>query len=61
MSVDPTSDLYENRYHDEVAALVEGFRYELCGECAQDLDAHAIVPDPLGHPHAVCLTGEGAE
>lgn len=45
----------ENRYHDALDAIVEGFRYEVCDECGGDLDRHAIIPGPLGLPFARCL------
>lgn len=41
-------------YQDEVADIIDGFEYELCEECEQDIDAHVIAPDPFGHAHAWC-------
>src|SRR5271156_5492567 len=35
--------------------LIDGFQYELCGECMEDLDMHEISPGPLGEAHARCL------
>lgn len=44
-----------DKYHNEVIALVESFRYSYCDECGLDLNMHGIVPDPLQHPYIVCL------
>jgi hypothetical protein len=46
------------RYIDEVKDIAEGFRYELCDECGNDLDRHEIRPDPLGHAHLFCTYGD---
>ncbi len=44
------------RYADQVRVIADGFEYESCAECGEDLDRHAISPDPLGNAHAWCLT-----
>lgn len=41
-------------YADKLRGIVDGFDYELCEECHQDLDKHVIAPDVLGNPHAYC-------
>jgi hypothetical protein len=38
------------------AGIIDGFQYELCGECMRDLDGHEIGPGPFGEAHARCLT-----
>lgn len=48
-------------YADEVRAIVDGFDYELCAECGNDLDGHAIEPDVLGHAGARCLDDHECE
>lgn len=49
-------------YADKLRGIVDGFEYELCEECLGDLDRHLIGPDPLGNPHAWCLSPkEGVE
>lgn len=47
-----------DRYREELLVLVEGFEYERCGECGQDVHMHTFGPDPLGKPHAYCMTGD---
>jgi hypothetical protein len=37
------------------AQVIEGFQFELCEECEQDLERHEIGPDPFGLAHAWCL------
>lgn len=46
----------EDQYINEVTAIVDSFRYELCELCGKDLNAHTIGPDPLGHAHVYCLS-----
>ena len=46
------------QYAEIVRGIVDGFDYELCYECGEDLDAHAIAPDVLGLPHVYCYRGE---
>lgn len=48
----------QQRYAQDVRGILLIFEYELCEECGQDLDRHAISPDPLGRAHAFCLNGE---
>lgn len=45
----------QERYARSVQGILLIFEYELCEECGQDLDRHAISPDPLGRAHAFCL------
>lgn len=45
----------EDTYIDEVMAIAECFRYELCDGCNQDLNQHVIGPDPLGHARVYCM------
>lgn len=45
-------------YIDEIQSIAEVFRYVLCDECMQDLDAHILAPDVLGHAHAYCIREE---
>lgn len=42
-------------YSDEVRVILCGFTFQLCEECGNDIDAHKIAPDPLGHAHVFCL------
>jgi hypothetical protein len=37
------------------AGIIDGFQYELCAECMEDLDMHEIGPGPFGEAHAWCL------
>lgn len=41
-------------YTEKLIYLIEGFRFEACPECGNDLDSHTLAPDPLGNPHAYC-------
>jgi hypothetical protein len=37
------------------AGIIDGFQFELCETCLQDLDMHEIGPGPFGEAHAWCL------
>jgi hypothetical protein len=43
------------------AWLAEFFQFELCEECGQDEHGHVATTDPLGLPHATCLTDTTTE
>lgn len=47
-------------YALEVKTIVAMFEYEFCELCGGGLNTHAIGPDPFGHAHLYCLTGEEA-
>jgi hypothetical protein len=61
MTADDTQDprdRWSDRYRVELIDLVAGFEFERCHECDRDVDSHTFSPDPLGHPHAWCMTDE---
>jgi hypothetical protein len=48
----------EHAYMVDLVSLIDGFNFERCGVCGNDVDKHTFGPDPLGKPHAFCLEGE---
>jgi hypothetical protein len=56
-----TEDYPGARYASQVRTLVDGFEFELCAECGNDLDRHIISPDILGNAEAWCMTEMACE
>lgn len=50
----PAAYAASEQYLEDLLALVESFRYELCSECLRDVERHVFAPDPLGNPHIYC-------
>lgn len=44
------------QYLEKCLELRESFEYEFCEECGLDVQYHAIGPDPIGLPHAYCVS-----
>jgi len=45
-------------YAEALEGIIQCFEYQYCDECGLDIDAHAIIPGPLGLPFAMCMNGE---
>jgi hypothetical protein len=52
-------EIFSGKYADAVQGIVDTFHHQLCDECGNDLDKHAILPDGVfGLPYAQCLTAD---